>query len=864
MRFLKLLPLLIVATLRATTFQNDTFTDTTSTTLDLHVGELGSAWTIASSFATGAAVIEGNRIRSNSANECIYRCSALPPSSAEYSVTGVFHYFSSAGTSAYICGRLSQAGNFGLRAGYIQGSGQWTMEYNNAGSWTTLGTNFTQALVAGTDYTVKLDMVNGSPNDTINLYIDGVLRITAAASVTQGRPGCPGVSFNGNATSSTGIHISSLVSDSAASAPSFGTGFAFAFAGDSNGADYEFSGNVRFSMQTVTQALCDPTRWNTDRAWNFSLAGQTVASMVTLGSAQPGARFSLTSGFTKRIAILLGGNNDLAGGATGAAVWASTKAWCDARVAEGYVTVCMTVPANLGCVGAAETQRVAFNSALVADHSFSTYFLDAAILPAMSDNTNTTYWQTDKIHWQTAGAAAVADGIVNSVQTIHTYYVAKTGNDSNPGTLVSPWLTVGKAASTMVAGDTTNIAAGTYAEIVTQSTAGSSGAHITYAGAGAGSVTVSGFTVSASYVDISGINGSGAGVSSTDACFEYASGANHCTLTNCTVAGTSTITAGAKGVLVLQGADFFVAANVNQTNSNGHSWTLAGDNFSVTSCSVTSTNGWDGMHIVGSNGTVLGGTYTLSNPGSNPNHCDVFQTFGNDPTDVSQNVIIDSVYVALGSGYQLATMEDQQLNGNISLWTFRNCLFVDVDIIINCYTPNNTYENNTFVRVGTTSSDAISLGYSSRGHATGTTIKNNIFYLCGTATLTNQGWYAGDAAATGTVADYNVVVGTGAGTTKNNALWTTGNGITGTFEAHGINGSDPLFVSAGNFALQSGSPCKTAGVDLSSLFTKDITGATRPSGANTWSNGAYQFFATGNGGSSFSGKITIKGPTTIK
>lgn len=43
-----------------------------------------------------------------------------------------------------------------------------------------------------------------------------------------------------------------------------------------------------------------------------------------------------------------------------------------------------------------------------------------------------------------------------------TYYIAATGNDSNPGTLASPWATVQKAADTMVAGDTAIVEDGTY------------------------------------------------------------------------------------------------------------------------------------------------------------------------------------------------------------------------------------------------------------------------------------------------------------------------------------------------------------------------------------------------------------------
>ena len=45
-----------------------------------------------------------------------------------------------------------------------------------------------------------------------------------------------------------------------------------------------------------------------------------------------------------------------------------------------------------------------------------------------------------------------------------TYYVAKTGNNNNAGTLTAPWLTIAKALSTASGGDTIYVRAGTYSE----------------------------------------------------------------------------------------------------------------------------------------------------------------------------------------------------------------------------------------------------------------------------------------------------------------------------------------------------------------------------------------------------------------
>ncbi len=63
----------------------------------------------------------------------------------------------------------------------------------------------------------------------------------------------------------------------------------------------------------------------------------------------------------------------------------------------------------------------------------------------------------------------------------NVYYVALNGDDANPGTLDQPWRTIQKAASSLSAGDTVYIRAGTYAERVLPQVSGSEGYPITYA-----------------------------------------------------------------------------------------------------------------------------------------------------------------------------------------------------------------------------------------------------------------------------------------------------------------------------------------------------------------------------------------------
>ena len=60
-----------------------------------------------------------------------------------------------------------------------------------------------------------------------------------------------------------------------------------------------------------------------------------------------------------------------------------------------------------------------------------------------------------------------------------TYYVATSGNDSNPGTQASPWRTIQKAANTANSGDTVQVDLGTYVERVNMTKSG-----LTFIGSG--------------------------------------------------------------------------------------------------------------------------------------------------------------------------------------------------------------------------------------------------------------------------------------------------------------------------------------------------------------------------------------------
>ncbi|MBI5639145.1 MAG: right-handed parallel beta-helix repeat-containing protein, partial [Nitrospirae bacterium] len=76
------------------------------------------------------------------------------------------------------------------------------------------------------------------------------------------------------------------------------------------------------------------------------------------------------------------------------------------------------------------------------------------------------------------------------------FFVAKNGSDSNAGTESEPWLTIQKAADTVVAGNAVYIRTGTYHERVIPQNSGSSGSQIVYAAYPGDTVTIDGTGIS--------------------------------------------------------------------------------------------------------------------------------------------------------------------------------------------------------------------------------------------------------------------------------------------------------------------------------------------------------------------------------
>jgi Protein of unknown function (DUF1565) len=94
-------------------------------------------------------------------------------------------------------------------------------------------------------------------------------------------------------------------------------------------------------------------------------------------------------------------------------------------------------------------------------------FLGPAAVPSPASVSVTAISQADS----TKSASATVTIQLPSRSGV-TYFVSTAGNDNNAGTLAAPWRTIQKAANTVHAGDTVQVRAGTYNEVVTMKTSG--------------------------------------------------------------------------------------------------------------------------------------------------------------------------------------------------------------------------------------------------------------------------------------------------------------------------------------------------------------------------------------------------------
>ncbi len=108
------------------------------------------------------------------------------------------------------------------------------------------------------------------------------------------------------------------------------------------------------------------------------------------------------------VCVLFAGINDILGAltASGAALFATFDAYRSAVQAAGFKCIAATLPAFATDAGQ-ETKRTDFNTLLAASTDFDALVLLHAAAE-LDDETDTTYYTDDQVHWKDAGHAAAA------------------------------------------------------------------------------------------------------------------------------------------------------------------------------------------------------------------------------------------------------------------------------------------------------------------------------------------------------------------------------------------------------------------------------------------------------------------------
>ena len=439
------------------------------------------------------------------------------------------------------------------------------------------------------------------------------------------------------------------------------------------------------------------------------------------------------------------------------------------------------------------------------------------------------------------------------------YYVSTNGNDKNPGTESSPWLTLQKAADTVVAGDTVIVRAGIYNKSFTITTSGKPDKYITFQAEGAyiadthSDSFIGTRQQPASYIRVTGFRT----IKGFDVCGNF------------NIIENNTIEQGSVGISwhpdtsppstgvivrnnVFKGKASYTSQFIVLVTGEASSNCLIEDNL------FDHNTGADAMRIFGTGHIIRGNTIVgLDETGW---HSDLFQVYSNNG-EQSNNILVENNLYMDSTG-SLGMMQNKSKILNISNWEFRNNLFVNIGQVMQIQIPYCKFYNNTFINCGHNTAGPILLRhyYSNETPQEGaydwphdTMIKNNIFVGCGSyPDGNNSGWYHwADNLSPSTpgmnfVADYNYV------TTSKSDGFKAKTGFEG-LEEHGINGGDPKFVNYDgyDFHLRADSPAVDKGIAIAGS-NNDKDGNMRPAGAS-WDIGAYEYTNTLNNNSSLPG-----------
>ncbi len=407
-----------------------------------------------------------------------------------------------------------------------------------------------------------------------------------------------------------------------------------------------------------------------------------------------------------------------------------------------------------------------------------------------------------------------------------TYYVSTTGNDGNDGSAIDDahaWLTPQHAATTMVAGDTVYILAGTYNGTMHPANSGNAGNYITFRNYASDVVNINASGANyfncnladKQYIQIIGLRFIGAvtgpGLDSN--------GADYIIIKDCyfTNSAKSGIELNNSTNILIDNCELF---ETNTTAMNEVISIVTCDTFEIKNCLVhhpvaASRNGID-IKVGCTNGIV-----------HDNNVHDVYNALyvdsrgDSDNISFYNNIVYDTVSVALGIN------DEDPGTGEITNINFYN------NIIYNCQRGFSVYDGSliTFTLINNTFYNNAASGFTeiwidnTHDVLVDCIIRNNI--IVSDAANTYGIWYA-DYANGGVTVDHNLSYNSGGAWHAGNMLGT--NAIT----------NNPLLTNpTTDFSLQTASPARDSGSATDAPAT-DYDGVSRPQNVN-FDIGAFEF-----------------------
>ncbi len=406
------------------------------------------------------------------------------------------------------------------------------------------------------------------------------------------------------------------------------------------------------------------------------------------------------------------------------------------------------------------------------------------------------------------------------------YYVATTGNDSNPGTQSQPWLTIQHAADTVVAGDTVIVESGDYNERVELPShkSGTADAKIVFKADPSRSVNMTGFVGDQNdYIVINGFNITytgpawhGGGVWVDGDHWEIVNNYFH----DVTTAAINPTT------LLDHSTDYLYIANNHMYKCN-KGFVIRGNNCIAENNEAErlvrhSNYGEDADYsrFFGSNNIIRNNYFHGTRMDEIGNsHVDGFQTFENNGY-TAKNIIIEGNVVE-GPVHEIAMLTGA--DGSHDNIVFRNNIFTNSRSwgIDACGITSLKIYNNVFAYINH-SGIGFSAARSGSGNPCTGEVKNNIFF-----NVYKEYW-----AHDGSIMD-----------AEKNLLYKTDGTVDPNEYPNDIINQNPDFVAPaatnGDFHLRPGSPAIDHGVTITS-FNTDKDGNSRPQGSG-YDIGAYEY-----------------------